>query len=75
MITTESQWVSYGRPDPPDHGASCHALDNFEKLSMSRGALTWFGTAWSYGVEAIDYWTIFLNENEINSKLKTVFKF
>jgi len=42
--------------DLPNHGASCHALYIFGKLSMnSRGALTWFGTAWSYGVEAIDY--------------------
>jgi len=53
--TTESQWVSYTRPDLQNHGASCRALDNFEKLLMSRGALTWFGTAWSYAVEAIDY--------------------
>jgi hypothetical protein len=25
------------------------------KLSMSRGALSWFETVWSYRVEAIDY--------------------
>jgi hypothetical protein len=37
------------------------ALDNFEKLFMSRSALTWFGTAWSYGVEAIDYLNYFFS--------------
>jgi hypothetical protein len=29
------------------------------KALMSKGALTWFETIWSYGVEAIDYCTIF----------------
>jgi hypothetical protein len=38
-----------------NHHASCHALGIFGKLSMSRGALTWFETVWSYGVESIDY--------------------
>jgi hypothetical protein len=32
-----------------------HALGVFRKLSMSKGALTWFETVWSYSVEAIDY--------------------
>ncbi len=27
--------------------------------SMNRCASTWFETVWSYGVKAIDYWTIF----------------
>jgi hypothetical protein len=30
-------------------------LVSLEKLSMSRGALTWFESLWSYGVEGIDY--------------------
>ncbi len=34
---------------------SCHALGIFGKLLTRRGALTWFETIWSYGVEAIDY--------------------
>jgi hypothetical protein len=34
---------------------SCRTLGIFGKLSMSRGALTWFETVWSYGVEAIEY--------------------
>jgi hypothetical protein len=29
---------------------------------MHRVALTWFEIVWGYGVEAIDYCTIFLNE-------------
>jgi len=37
-------------------GVSCRTLGIFRKLSMSsRGALTWFETVWSYGVEAIEY--------------------
>ncbi len=43
----------------PNHSASWHALGIFKKLTMSRGAVTWFETVWSYGVKAIDYWTIF----------------
>jgi hypothetical protein len=42
-----------------DHDASCHAPGIFGKLLKTRGALTWFDSVWSYGVEAIDYWTIF----------------
>jgi hypothetical protein len=38
-----------------NHSASCHAIGSFGKLSMSRGAPTWFEAVWSYGVEAIDY--------------------
>jgi len=38
-----------------NHGASCHALGIFAKLSMSTGAPTWFGTVCSCGVKAIDY--------------------
>jgi hypothetical protein len=68
-------WVSYRRPDLPNHGAPCRALDNFEKLSMSRGALTWFGTAWSYGVVAIDYWTIFSTKTKLNQNWKLYFNF
>jgi hypothetical protein len=30
-------------------------LVSWEKLWMSTGALTWFETVWSYGVEAFDY--------------------
>jgi hypothetical protein len=37
---------------------------------MSRGAPIWFETVWNYGVEAINYWIIFSNENLIKSKLK-----
>ncbi len=48
------------RSDLTNHSASCHALCIFGKLSMSsRSAWTWFGAAWSYGVEAIDYGIIF----------------
>ncbi len=45
------------RSHKPQHFMPCSWL--FGKLSMSRGALTWFETVWSYGVEAIDYWIIF----------------
>ncbi len=45
--------------DFPNQNTLCHTLGIFGKLSMSRGAPTWFETVWSYGVEAIDYWTIF----------------
>ncbi len=38
-----------------DHDASGHAPGIFGKLLKSRGALTWFDSVWSYGVEAIDY--------------------
>jgi hypothetical protein len=40
------------------------------KALMSKGALTWFETIWSYGVEAIDYCTIF--SMRINLKKKKV---
>ncbi len=41
--------------------SSCCGLGIFEKLlMMSKGASTWFETGWSYSVEAIDYWIIFL---------------
>ncbi len=46
-------------PDLPNHSTLCHVLHILVKLLMSRGALTWFETFWSYGGEAIDYWTIF----------------
>ncbi len=32
-----------------------HALGIFGKLSMSRGASTWFETVWNYNVETINY--------------------
>jgi hypothetical protein len=32
-----------------------HALGFFRSLLMSKGALMWFETVWSYSVEAIDY--------------------
>jgi hypothetical protein len=48
----------------PNHHTSCHPLDIFRKLSMRRGALTLFDTIWSYHVEAINYWTIFLMKNK-----------
>jgi hypothetical protein len=34
-------------------------LVSLESSQWVGGAPTWFKTAWSYGVEAIDYWTIF----------------
>ncbi len=39
----------------PNHGISCHILGIFGKLSMNRGAPTWFKIVLSYNVEAIDY--------------------
>jgi hypothetical protein len=42
---------------------------------VSRGALTWFEIAWSYGVEAIDYWIIFSIKILIQLKLKIVLEF
>jgi hypothetical protein len=42
-------------PDFSNHGASCLALGIFGKLSVSKGATTWFETVWSYYVETIDY--------------------
>jgi len=46
--------------DLSNHDTSCRALGIFGKLSMlHRLASTWFETVWSYGVEAIDYWTLF----------------
>jgi hypothetical protein len=50
--------------DLPNDSTSCHVISIFGKLSMSRGALTWFEIVWSYGVETIDYWIIFLIKNE-----------
>jgi hypothetical protein len=46
-----------------NHVTSCRALSIFRKLSMSRGALSWFEIVWSYSVEA--YWLLnhFVNEN------------
>jgi hypothetical protein len=35
--------------------ASCHTIGIFGKLLMSRGALTWIESVWSYSVEVIDY--------------------
>jgi hypothetical protein len=34
-------------------------LVSSESSERVKGALTWFETGWSYGVKAIDYWTIF----------------
>jgi hypothetical protein len=45
------------------------------KLSMSKGALTWFETLWSYNVEAIDYWIIFSMKTKSNRNWKTVLEF
>jgi hypothetical protein len=28
-------------------------------MMMSKGAPAWFEIVWNYGVEVIDYWTIF----------------
>jgi hypothetical protein len=39
------------------HGTSCHTLGIFGKLLMSKGCID---LVWDYGVEAIDYWIIFL---------------
>ncbi len=44
----------------PSQIASCNAIDIFENLTLSRGALTWVGNFWSYNAKVIDYWTIFL---------------
>ncbi len=52
--------------DLPNHGTSCQALGIFGKLSMSRGALTWFASVSSYDVEVIDYWIIFLMKTKLN---------
>ncbi len=61
----------------PRHFMLC-TLGIFRKLSMtSRCALTWFETVWSYGAEAIDYWTIFSIKikSKPKSKLQTVLEF
>jgi hypothetical protein len=39
----------------PNHNISCHTLGIFGKLSMSRGAPTWFKIVSNYNVETIDY--------------------
>jgi len=39
----------------PNHNISWHTIGIFGKLSMRRGAPTWFKTILSYNVEAIDY--------------------
>jgi hypothetical protein len=44
--------------DLPNHSTSWHTLGTFRKFSVSRVYWTWFETVWSYGVKAIDYWTI-----------------
>jgi len=56
--------------DLPNHGASCHTLGIFKKLSMSRGASNWFETLWSYSVEGTDYWTIFFMKIKQNQNWK-----
>jgi hypothetical protein len=35
--------------------ASCNAVDVFENLTMSRGALTWVDNVWSYNAKVLDY--------------------
>jgi hypothetical protein len=53
----------------PEQIASCNAIDIFENLTLSRGALTWVESFWSYDVKVIDYWIIFLeNINKIVNK-------
>jgi hypothetical protein len=52
--------------DLPNHDTSCCTLHIFLKLSMSRGAPTWFETVWSYSVEVIDYWIISFCEWKLN---------
>jgi len=47
-----------------------HTLDIFGNLLMSKGALTWFETIWSYGVKAIDCWTIFSMKTRQNQDWK-----
>jgi hypothetical protein len=37
---------------------------------MSKGSLTWFEIVWSYGVEAVDYWTIFSMKIKSNRNWK-----
>jgi len=45
--------------ESPSQSVSSCTLGIAGKFLMSKGAPTWFETVWSYGVEAIDYWTIF----------------
>jgi hypothetical protein len=57
---------------------SCNAIDIFENLTLSRGALTWVENFWSHNAKVIDYWTIFLVNiyktiNKIVFKSKEVF--
>jgi hypothetical protein len=47
-----------------NHSASCCTLGIFGKLWMSKGALTWFETVWSYSAKAIDYSIIFSMKNK-----------
>jgi hypothetical protein len=49
--------------DFPNHNASRCALGMFGKLLMSKGALFWFETIWSFNVQVIDYWIIFSVDN------------
>jgi hypothetical protein len=56
--------------DLPNHCASCHTLDIFKKLSMSRGASNWFETFWRHSVEDTDYWTIFFMKIKQNQSWK-----
>jgi hypothetical protein len=45
-------------------------LMSLESSLWVGGALTWFETVWSYGVEAIDYWTIFSMKTNSNQNWK-----
>jgi len=61
----------------PKPNASCNAIDIFENLTLSKGALTWVENFSSYNAKIIDYWTIFLINvykvvNKIVSKSKGV---
>ncbi len=59
----------------PKSHASCRALCIYWKLLTSKGAPTWFETAWSYDVEVVDYWTIFSMKKREKLKLKKLLEF
>jgi len=45
--------------DPPNHGASHHALGMIGKPSISTGALRWFVNVKNYNARIINYWVFF----------------
>jgi len=56
----------------PNQITSYNAIDIFENLTMTRGALIWVESFCTYNAKVIDYSTIFLmNINKIMNILKS----